>query len=266
MIDREQLRAAGRAAHAHANALERQIETTHPGVWQTLDHLRRQRPMPWPDWCLLPMAAPATMVSGYGRPRYPQLIAAMSALYAWRYTRSVYLIEPALLDRLLSQVPDAIGVDDLAGLPQWCVYIAEPDQAGAITGGVWMHLEHDANTGRPELRLLLDTDPALGLEGLLPLPVYLDRETVTEALADFRATAAASIGGRTGADVRGGDLDATVAQLAERVDGYLALARYLARPEADIRSLTGTSARPRRYRSPVRDREVWLVGDHGVDA
>lgn len=48
--------------------------------------------------------------------------------------------------------------------------------------------------------------------------------------------------------------------LAERVDGYLAIARYLARPEADIQSLIGASAKPRRYRSPVKDKEIWLVG------
>ncbi|MFC0504891.1 hypothetical protein [Micromonospora costi] len=39
-----------------------------------------------------------------------------------------------------------------------------------------------------------------------------------------------------------------------RVDGVFWLA-----PEADVKSLTGTSAKPKRSRSPVKDKEIWLV-------
>ncbi|MFG1872097.1 hypothetical protein [Micromonospora arborensis] len=259
MLDREELSAAGHAAHRHTAGLEREIQTEYPGIWQSFDQLRKNPPAQWPDWCLLPMAAPASLVANMGEPKYPATIAAMSAIYAWRYARSVYLVEPALLQRLLTAVPDALdGVDELADLPQWCVYVAEANPSGFL-GGVWMHLEYDINTGRPELRLLLDTAPELGLAGLLPLPLYLDRANVTEAIGDYLATGLASIG-RTGANVRGGELDASVAQLAERVDGYLALARYLSRQEADVQSLTVSSAKPRRYRSPVKDKEIWLVG------
>ncbi|MDG4795090.1 hypothetical protein [Micromonospora sp. WMMD1082] len=256
-MDRDQLRAAGRAAHQRAAALERQITTTWPGAWQWLDQVRRNPPETWPDWCLLPMGAPAALLASTQRgPHGP--IAAMSALYAWRYTRSVYLIEPALLGRLLHQVPDALeGVGDLADLPQWCIYVAEPNAGSAA--GVWMHLEHDVNTGRPELRLLLDVQPAAGIEGMMPVPVYLDRPSITEAIADYRATTLASLRG-PGADVHGGDLDAAAANLAERVERYVAIARYLCQPEADITALSGTTGRPRRYRSPARDKEVWLVG------
>ena len=254
-MDLDLLRASAQAAHDHADQLDREINARWPGAWQTLDVMRRRKPMPWPDWCLLPMAAPASLVTSSCASPPGASIAAMSALYAWRYARSVYLVHPALLDRLLRQVPDPVdGVGDLADLPQWCVYVAEGETR------LWLHLEHDTNTGRPELRILLDSGASAGLEGLLPIPVYLDRPTITEAIADMRATTLASMGGRTGADVRGGDLDATVAALAERVEAYVALARYLCRPEADIRSLSGSSSRPRRYRSPVRDREVWLVG------
>ncbi|MBB5112497.1 hypothetical protein FHU28_002336 [Micromonospora echinospora] len=137
-------------------------------------------------------------------------------------------------------MPDALdGVDDLAELPQWCIYVAEADGDG-VFGGVWMDLEHDTNTGRPELRVLLDTNPEMGLAGLLAIPLYLDRDNITEAIANYMATAVASIG-RTGVDVRGGELDATG---AARVDGYLAIARYLARPETDIQSLIGASGAP----------------------
>jgi hypothetical protein len=89
--------------------------------------------------------------------------AAMAALYAWRFSRSVYLFHPDLAGQLISKVPDDLtGVDTFAGLPQWCAYIlvADPEWPGA---GLWAHLEHDMNTGRPELRLLLDTGEAVSI-------------------------------------------------------------------------------------------------------
>jgi hypothetical protein len=197
-------------------------------------------------------------------------VAALSALYAWRFARSVYLFEPSLLDRLLTQVPDSVDVTDLIP-PEWCVYVASStDLAGESTGGVvpgiWMHLEHDVRTGRPELRLLLDVTGAGGPGDLLPLPVYLDRPTLTEGLGDFRATVDATVTGGVdttlvpGVDMRGSELDKTTAELAGLVDGYVAMLAYLARPEADIVSADRPGLRPVRRRSPARDRYTWLVG------
>jgi len=201
------------------------------------------------------MAAPASLISA--RTGLSGLtgheIATMAALYAWRFCRSTYMVEPALLDRLLTQVPDTYTLEDFVGLPEWCVYMP------ADEGGLWMHLEWDANTGRPELRLLIDQH-----DWVLPIPVYLDRPTVTEAVADMRATALASMAGPgevvPGQDVRGGELDAAVARVAEQVDAYLAIVAYLARPEAVIRERGRPEVRPVRRRSPAKGRTVWLVG------
>jgi hypothetical protein len=98
---------------------------------------------------------------------------------------------------------------------------------------------------------------------LVPVPVYLDRPTLTEGLADFRATAAASVHAgqvRTGADVRGAQPDAATVSLADRVDQYLSLLLYLARPEADIANALRPSVRPVKPRRPMRETPVWLVG------
>lgn len=215
--------------------------------------MRTNPPMQWPDWCLLPMGAATAVATSRPAAMQPHTIALMSALYAWRFSRSVWLIEPALTSRLLTQVPDAITVQDLAGLPEWCVYIAagHPEWPG---GGLWAHLEHDANTGRPELRLLLD----LG-DIVMPIPVYLDRDSVVEALADYRDTALASPG-RTGVDAREAELDAAVVRLADQIDGYLGLLTYLARPEADIVHADRAGVRPVKPRRPKRDQDIWLVG------
>lgn len=252
------LKTAARAAHNRAADLERQILRRWPLAWVHMDHVRADPPAPWPDWCLLPMAG-AAAVAGGGFPPGP--VAVVSALYAWRYSRSVWLIEPGLTERLLTQIPDTVGVGDLATLPEWCVYIAgdHPEFPGA---GLWMHLEYDVNTGRPELRLLLDPTGDTALDELDPIPVYLDRPTITEALADYRATSLASLH-RSGANVRGGELDASVGNLADRVDAYLGIAAYLCRPEADIRALGAPGLRPVKPRSPVRGRSTWLVGYGG---
>lgn len=246
-----------REAFAHADQVDRAIVRAFPDPWGQMDRMRASNgtDAPWSDWCLLPMAAAALIVSANPLAAVQGLsIARVAASYAWRYTRSVYLMEPSLLDRLLHQVPDAIGLDDLATLPEWCIYLAagDPEVPG---GGVWAHLEHDMNTSRPELRLLLDIG-----EMPLPIPVYLDRPSMIEALADFRATTLATLNGPPGANVRGGELDATVAAFAENVDGYLGVLAYLARPEADIVNAHRPGVRPVRSRKAKRGTEVWLVG------
>lgn len=240
-----------RQAFDRAEQLERNLLARWPNLWQQLDQMAADPPVSWPEWCLLPMAAPAgAMGASPGKP--PPPIGVASALYAWRRCRSVYILEPALTARLLEQVPDAIGLEDLTGLPEWCVYV------GAGQAGVWIHLEHDINTGRPELRLLLDIPEVFPAP--MPIPVYLDRPTVTEALADFRATAAEQLTSAPGQNVRGAQLDEIVARFAGRIDTYLGIAAYLARPEADIAEAGRPGVRPAPRRGVAKGRTVWLVG------
>lgn len=244
-----------RAAFRRAEQLERDLLARWPDLWQEMDRMRTHPPQPWPDWCLLPMAAAAGVTGGW-TPTGPAPVALASALYAWRFAKSVYVIEPALADRLLTQVPDAIELEDVTGLPEWCLHIAAGDGVG-----LWIHLESDANHGRPELRLLLDIPDQ---PGPVPVPVYLDRDNLTEALGDFQATALATLAGPRelvpGRDVHGGGLDALVAELADRVEAYVGIAAYLSRPEADIAEQGRPGVRPLRRRKVARDRTVWLVG------
>ena len=238
-----------------AEQRERDLVARYPDAWVHMDELRTDPPTQWPDWCLLPMAAAAAVVEAGSQPRHPWDIAALSAVYAWRYSRSIYLIEPALMTRLINQIPDTIELQDLTALPEWCILVAEQDAL------LWMHLEHDVNTGLPELRLLLD----LPDHEPLPIPVYLDRPTLTEAIADMRATALATLAGPgevvPGQDVQRGPLDAAAALLAERVERDAALAAYLARPEAAITERGRPGVRPPvRSRRPAPKRRVWLVG------
>ena len=250
-----------RDAVAHGEERMRAIEALIPDVWRQLDQMRAMRGqdgLQWPDWCLLPMGACATLAQQHPRAlqqRPTNLVAEMAALYAWRHTRSVYLMEHHLTQRLLDQVPDAVGIAELTGLPEWCIYLtgAHPEYPG---GGLWAHLEHDVATGRPELRLMIDID----MDYLQAFPVYLDRESTTEALSDFRATELATQQTQPHPDVRGSTPDRSAARLAEDVDGYIGILTYLARTEADIVHAERPGTRPVKPRKAKRDTDTWLVG------
>lgn len=239
------------AAYEHADRLTRQVPAA---AYDEMDRMRRERPAEWPDWCLVPMAAAVAVAGGMNA-------GALAALYAWRYTRSVYMIEPSLYRRVTQQVPDALSLEQMIDLPEWCVYIPDASPAGDEWpgAGLWAHLEHDVNTGRPELRLLLDRGVNDWRE-LEPVLVYLDRDTLTEAVADMRATALATLDGALGPNVRGGTLDADAATVADRLDPLIALVAYLARPEADITAAYRNADHPARSSRRVRDRQVWAVG------
>lgn len=85
---------------------------------------------------------------------------------------------------MTGEVPDLLGgVDTFAGLPEWCVYVPSgwPDQRGA---GFFAHLDYV--DGSPRRCLVLDISSG-GLADLTPIPIYLDRATLADALADWRA-------------------------------------------------------------------------------
>ncbi|GAA0918035.1 hypothetical protein [Virgisporangium aurantiacum] len=77
-------KALAKAAHRHAQQIEQDLLRDYPRLWRELDDLRSAPPVTWPDWCLLPMGAPATIMTStrFGDPTPP--IAVAAALYAWR--------------------------------------------------------------------------------------------------------------------------------------------------------------------------------------
>jgi hypothetical protein len=254
---------AGNEALSHAFRLEQRLLHRWPKAWARLDKMCRRRRIEWPDkagqkrrvewwpdWCLLPMAGPASIPDVD-----PPLVPAMSALYAWRYTRSVFQVEPDLMDWLLTQGPDVLDVGAAAGLPVWCVYVATSlPEFPEIN--VWMHLDWD---GQPELRLLLD----MGEDDLprIAIAVYLNRgDSATEALAAARANALViAERANTSRGYR------RVAAFADAIGRYVSLAMYLARPDADVVSVGGSVNRvgvwPRKRSSyPKEGSQMWDVG------
>lgn len=104
------------------------------------------------------MAAAYSIVSGGGKNRVPlELIpdvAEIAALAAWRMTKGVYRFDPDIYDALWdTPITGDLPSELLLRLPEWCVYIETPGQK---TAGFFAHLEHDANDGHRELRIIRD--------------------------------------------------------------------------------------------------------------
>lgn len=155
----------------------------YPGAWRQIDDFRagRGKEMPgWPDWCFLPIVGYYAIVSGGGGNRVPVErapdIARLAALGTWRVTQGIYRFDPDLYDSIVStEFKGDLPAELLHRLPAWCVYIELQKRPGVY--GFFAHMESDAKTGEPELRLLIDTE-----EALLPIPVHIGRWDIVTAM------------------------------------------------------------------------------------
>lgn len=196
------------------------LAKSHPDAWRDADDFRAAPPMPWPDWCFLPIAGWQAIV-GQGRPltSLPQIIRAaeLAALGAWRVTQGIYRFDPTLYAALLDtpldgELPHAL----LQRLPAWGVYIETPGLTldGAVCHGCYAHLEHDLHSQRAELRLLFDA------ASLLPLPLHLGPWSLADSLARMEDIAMAGI--------------VTSASMREAARVVLSLLLYLCSDGADL--------------------------------
>ncbi len=173
----------------------------YPGAWKQLDQFRAGRGrdgLPdWPEWCFVPLAASYAVVSGGGDYRLDlDLIGdvgRLAALAAWRVTQGGYRFDPAIYNAVIkTPITGDLPREILYRMPEWCVYIETPDAEiyGGRMYGFFAHMEWDANTGREELRLLVDSE-----ESLMPVPIHMGdwslREAVDRAM-DSKIQAAAN--------------------------------------------------------------------------
>jgi len=165
----------------------------YKGAWKQIDGFRAERGThvpDWPDWCFIPIAATQAIVAedagvdgaqlAFTHPERLADAARLAALATWRVTQGIYRFDPTLYASVIdTPVERDIPADVLYRLPEWCVYVETPGLGwlGDTLHGYWAHLEHDINTGRAELRLLLDTEGALE-----PLPLHLGDWPLIEAV------------------------------------------------------------------------------------
>lgn len=212
------------------------VTAAYPRLGQWVNRMRAERgtALPdWPEWCFLPFAGWYAVASDqYGVDRLnPQQAAGLSTLAAlgtWRYSQGIYRPDPDTLAALAaSTLSGQLPSDVFMRLPEWCVYIETPGLAymDTPTAGFWAHLEHDANDGHAELRLLLNG------EARLPIIIYLGAWSLTEAIARSFATSASNAAEVGLPLVTPTDLPA---RMAAAIQPYLALLLYLCSDEPDI--------------------------------
>lgn len=163
------------------------IGKLYPQAWKISDEMRAGRGTEypdWPTWCFLPMGAWHAIVGNQIQRRLDLQaigdVARLAALGAWRVTQGIYRFDPTLYDAVISTpVAGDVPSDVLYRLPEWCVYLETPGLtwAGSQLYGAWAHLEFDGNTGRTELRFLVDSDlPAM------PIVLHLGAWNLADAI------------------------------------------------------------------------------------
>ena len=188
----------------------RLAESAYPGLWREFALFRDRRSevgANWSESCWMPIAAGiavATHDAGCDLRLVQETLAVsqwgmstpavLTALATWRLGKAVIRFDTTLADHLdetddVAEIPAGI----LTRLPTWCMYITAPEGVHRALGvemvhGAFVHVESDSNTGRQELRLLIDADCSSGPE-LIPVALYIDRGTVTASLEAFIANA-----------------------------------------------------------------------------
>lgn len=219
----------------------------YPEAWRHIDRMRadRGRDLPsWPEWCFLPLAGFYSIISAeVGVDRLPPDligdVGRLAALGAWRVTKGIYRFDPSLYEAIrATPVDGALPSDVLYCLPEWCVYIETPDYRWHedVLHGFFAHLESDANTGPPELRLLLDTAGAL-----IPFPLHLSERSLYASIQrafDVSRIHALSLG------FSGHIPDGTTERARSSVEPLISLLLYLCSENADLGDGSRRPTRP----------------------
>jgi hypothetical protein len=263
-MDIEAAREAGRSALDDALRLELDLGDTFPSAWTLADRLRADPPHHAVNhpWCLLQSGAYGGLALHYGRDTSTAAEKAplLAALHHWRWTRSVYVVNPALWVEVTDQPLLLGGLGDLQ-LPEWCAFFTV---AGTDTRW-WAHPLFDDHWQIPVLNVVSTGVPGSGTppaSTLIPLDqVPLTEETLVRA---FRARIGATNG--VPSSERGTSaerqLQEKVTEFARGLAHLVTLVAYIARPDADITNADHPGQRPRKSPGPlpIEERRIWLVG------
>lgn len=113
----------------------------------------------WPDWCFIPMGAWNAIIFADGAITTLEQtleVAKVAAVGAWRYTQGIYRFDETLYEAIAeTELAGDLPSDVLFRLPEYCVYVELPEQAGSIKG-FFAHLEYCKKNERAELRFYID--------------------------------------------------------------------------------------------------------------
>ncbi|MBF0140060.1 MAG: hypothetical protein HQL74_07255 [Magnetococcales bacterium] len=218
-----------------------ELAKTFPTAWKELEnfHLNNGRDgLPsWPKWCFAPLAAGVAVASqSHAIPAAEMVASIIVGVGTWRMTKGIYSVDPAVRQALMSTpLTGALPIDIFYHLPEWCVYIEIPDHPvmGMSLQGAYVWLEWDANTGRHELRLLLDGDE------LIPMVLHLIPGATIEECLQAAVDVALS-----NAMARGLEAGFHLQEITDTISPILSLVMYLCSDEPDVVYRPEPAARP----------------------
>lgn len=239
----------------------------YPKAWRRADEMRAERGknLPdWPQWCFLPLAGWHSIVceeQGTANIPWEMLgdVARLAALGAWRPTQSIYRFAPELYAALISTPLDGdLPTDILYRMPEWCMFLETP---GLSMGpdcpvvGSFVHLEHDANTGDAELRILF----AEQIGRLIPSVLHLGNWSLPEAWARSLDRSSNNL-----SDIGLGKIEncvssSTLGELMHLSRVIINLLLYLCSEEPDARDNSGHSLTELVPSSPKRTKYGWRL-------
>lgn len=255
-----------------AKILLDQVTRSSDGIaWKICEEARAERGISLPDWapwCFFPIAgwlAALSRIDGTPTPtpRVAGRAALIAALGAWRMTQGVYRFDPSLYTPLIDTPSGGdIPADVLLRLPEWCIYIELPGiEPGLI--GAWVHLEDDANTRRPELRILAHYDDG----ATIAIPLHLGPWGIDAALQRFERESMRQAG-IAGVGALAGIFSQEQREKSKRIAGaVLSLALYLCSQGAEIGDGTHRPGNPQPQKTkrgpkvfPASSPTTWNVG------
>lgn len=183
--------------------LLRRVEAHYPQAWAYMDQfhaLNGSAPdLTWPDWCWVPMAAAAAVVSKEtgtplvdNQPIPARLVLDLQAVFAlatWRHSRQIFVMDPTLEKELISDQDSIrmVPVELLHHLPYPGFYVqtAHVHDAGNVLDGFFVSLEFDVNNGEHELRFLAVSKNLKALHGIA-LHITNPDESIEDAFRRYR--------------------------------------------------------------------------------
>lgn len=228
----------------------RSFGRNYPKAWAVVDRVRAGRgpaSAEWPQWCFLPVAGAYQIVSGgpaLHNAQKLQEVAKLAAFAAWRATQGIYRFDPTVFEQLWNTpVEGDLPAEVLLRLPEWCVYVETPGKyfGKFLLHGFFVHLEFDADAGRSELHLLLDTNEGfylvpLHLKGDLHTAISLAWEQAQRNRREFFA--------RGGSNAAVPSTAEPTFDLVAAVTPLVSLVLYLCSVSAEVRDRAGTGRQP----------------------
>ncbi len=253
------------------------IATTrsYPTLNKTIDDFRQSKGKDLPNWasfCFMPMAGwyaiTCQMLGKYQLALdYMPIMQQIAAVGTWQFSKGIYQFDDALYQALItSKIEGKIPSDVLHRLPEWCMYVETPSLnfMKNLTYGFYAWLEHDMNTNRHELRLLIDCEYKL-----ISVPLHLDEWSIYESVERYlkEANLQGSLAGYGLLNPSQDDIDS----ITHDIIPFLSLILYICSDEPDLSNFDEPNSHPNRPQAkktkkgwrlfPAQKVRTWTVGN-----